>query len=150
MYHLGESEAERILTLEKTIRIKLHWQRDEHGNWFVRVPVECKETRNLEWYARYNPLSGNYTSILFWQKQTIIRRLDIGKSHQNPDGTRVGRLHKHRLTDKYGDRVAYEPPEMSLVDDMVTTLGKFLEECNVEPRVNMLAPPTLQQDGLGI
>lgn len=147
---LSEADSERILQLDKWIEEKFTWRRDDNGNWYVRVPVACIEQQMLEWYARFNPRTGNFTSILFWQKQTNLRRLDVGKLHPNPDGSRVGRVHKHRLSDVHGNQLAYEPPEMSLQDDLVTTLRKFLTECNIECRVDLIAPPSSFQRSSGL
>jgi len=140
-YSLTEAEAERILGLPKWIEAELRWLENEHGDWIMRTPVLADEQMPLTWYARFNPRTGNYTSILFWQ-QINLRRLDIGKRHHNPDCRDIGRIHKHRWTEAARNHVAYEPEEMSQNDDVLTTLQKFLAECGIALRVSLRHPPT--------
>lgn len=103
----------------------------------------------LEWYARFNPRTGNYTSILFWNRINL-RRLDVGKIHHNPNCQDVGRIHKHSWTDVYHDHIAYEPGEMSRGDDISTVLKRFLVESRIELRVALRNPPVTDQMDLGV
>jgi len=148
-YPLTEAEAERILQLPKWIDTEPQWQQNEYGDWIMRVPVLADEQVPLEWYARFNPRTGNYTSILFWQRINL-RRLDVGKLHHNPDCQNVGRIHKHCWTDAARNHVAYEPAEMARNDEVMTTLQKFLAECGITLRVALRNPPTTYQRDLGL
>jgi hypothetical protein len=148
-YSLTEAEAERILHLPKWVDTELQWRQNENGDWIMRAPVLADEQIPLTWYVRFNPRTGNYTSILFWQ-QINLRRLDVGKRHHNPDCRDVGRMHKHRWTDAVRDHMAYEPGEMSQQDDVGTTLQKFLAECEVALRVPLYNPPAASQRDLGL
>ncbi|MGH8191833.1 MAG: DUF6978 family protein, partial [Rhodanobacteraceae bacterium] len=41
-----------------------------------------------------------------------IYGLDLGKDHHNPQCNQVGEKHKHRWTDQYRDKEAYEPRDI--------------------------------------
>ncbi len=148
-YTLTEAEAERILHLPKWIEAELQWRQNEYGDWMMRVPVLANEQLPLQWYVRFNPRTGNYTAILFWQ-HINLQRLDVGKRHHNPDCQDVGHIHKHRWTDAAQNRVAYEPEEMSRDDDAMTTLQKFPAECGITLRVALHNPPHGSQRDLGL
>lgn len=139
---IDEAGAERILALPKWIEEDLLWATDGE-NTITTASVFAEEQIPLTWYTRYNPRTGIYTSILFWHR-TCLRRLDVGKLHRNPPPIRdvVGRIHKHRWTDAARDKLAYEPPEMSLSDSVAETLKKFLVECNIELRSELRNPPS--------
>ena len=147
-YQLTEAEAERILQLPKWVEAEPEWRQNENGDWTARVPVLATEQMTLEWYARFNPRTDNYTSILFWHRINL-RRLDVGKIHHNPDCQNVGRIHKHGWTDAVHDHIAYEPLEISSNEDVSTTLKKFLLECRIELRVVLRNPPSTYQMDLG-
>lgn len=146
-YRIDKIEAERILQLSKWIETDPVWLQD-NGHWSFRLPVWSVEQQPLEWYARYNPRNGIYTSILFWH-HVNLRRLDVGKIHHNPDCHDIGRMHKHRLTDANHNRDAYEPLEVLVSDDVVTVLGKFLGECQIELRSTLQQPPASYRRDLG-
>ena len=42
-----------------------------------------------------------------------IYALDIGKDHHNPECERVGEKHKHRWTERYKDKLAYVPHDIT-------------------------------------
>lgn len=149
---MGSRHTSQIRVIEAEIdrlAAQLWWQQNEYGDWIMRVPVVADEQVPLEWYARFNPRTGNYTSILFWQRINL-RRLDVGKLHHNPDGQNVGRIHKHRWTDAARHHVAYEPAEMARNDEVMTTLQKFLAECGITLRVALRNPPATYQRDLGL
>ena len=133
----------------KLIETEPQWQQNENGDWVTRVSVLSAEQLPVEWYARFNPRTRNYTSILFWHRINL-RRLDGGKLHHNPDCQNVGRIHKHRWADATHNHFAYEPPEMAHSDDVVTILERFLDECGVALRVALRNPPVTSQRDLGL
>ena len=85
--------------------------------------------------------------ILRYAHRENIRRLEFNKPHGNP-GTLpkqvVGKLHKHKWTDAYGDEWAYEPTDIENPWDPRRSLGNFLSECNIEFKADQLGSLQVQ------
>ena len=141
---LSEAEVERIIDLPKRITGSNQWRRQEDGNWYMELPVEAPEQWPLRLYGRFNPRTGNYTFILFCGRLNL-RRLDVGKHHHNPECEDVGTPHKHRWTDRFRDKWAYEPAEMNNGDPIGDTFANFLAECNITLEGRFVEPPQVYQ-----
>jgi hypothetical protein len=137
---LSEAEAERIIDLPKRISEHNSWEQRDDGNWYTEMPVEAEEQLPLHLYGRFNPRTGNYTFVLFYGRVSL-RRVDVGKRHHNPECDNVNTPHKHRGTDRFRDRWAYEPSEMGDTDSIRDTFVKFLTECNVNLEGRFVEPP---------
>jgi hypothetical protein len=72
-----------------------------------------------------------------------VRRLDVRDSHTNPDEERerwVLRTHKHRFTDRWGDRWAYTPDDLPPTQDGGEVTAEeyrevfeaYCRECNID------------------
>jgi hypothetical protein len=135
-----ETEAERIITLPKRILGQIQWRQKDDGNWYMEMPIEAEEQLPLQLYGRFNPRTRNFVFILFY-KQINLCRLDVGKSHHNPDCANVGTVHKHKWADRFQDKWAYGPSEIGLTDSMHQVFIKFMLECNVTVEAKFIAPP---------
>src|SRR5690349_14209395 len=62
----------------------------------------------------YNAEAQTLSYALIHRGVGRIYGLDLGKNHRNPsDGTLVGEKHKHPWTDKYRDKEAYVPDDIT-------------------------------------
>jgi hypothetical protein len=76
-----------------------------------------------------------------------IYALDLGKGHRNPDGVRVGDPHKHRWSEQFKDKEAYEPIDVTAAaDDPVQAWQQFCQEAKIEHQGRMHPPPPVQGD----
>ena len=141
---LSEAEAERIIGLPKRISGQNDWQQQDDGNWYTEMPVETEEQLPLRLYGRFNPRTSNYTLILFCGRLNL-RRVDVGKRHHNPECDNMGTPHKHRWSDRFRDKWAYEPPEMEDADSIGDTFAKLLAECNITLDGRFVEPPQAYQ-----
>ena len=137
---LSEAEVERIINLPKRITEHNQWREGDDGSWYMEVPIEAEEQLPLRLYGRFNPRTANYTFILFCGRLNL-RRLDVGKRHHNPECDDVGSPHKHRWTDRFRDKWAYEPPEMENKSSICDTFTTFLAECNIALEGRFAEPP---------
>lgn len=144
---LSEAEAERIITLPKGIIGPNQWRQGDDGNWYMEMPVQVEEQLPLRLYGRFNPRTGNYSFILFFGRLNL-RRLDAGKRHHNPECDNVGTIHKHKWTDRFRDKWAYEPSEMNSNVSITESFDRFLTECKVTLEGRFAAPPQALQGRL--
>jgi len=137
---LMESEADHILALPKQILEDIRWK-EEEGQWYMEVPVEAPEDWPLRLYGRFNPRTGHCTFILFCGRQNL-RRLDAGKRHHNPECDNTTPFHKHKWTDRFRDKWAYDVSPVSSISD---AFHLFVEECNIQLHGSFKAPPSAYQ-----
>ncbi len=75
-----------------------------------RVSVESDEGYPIFVKGSYNKLIQTLTYVLIHRQFGRIYGLDLAKDHRNPDGQRVGEIHKHRWDETFRDKQAYCPP----------------------------------------
>ena len=137
-----QAEAERVLTMTKTIGENVIW-RSQPGRtprWRFDVSIA---TYGVEEPLR---LVGNYGkgswSFALLMSNAPIRRCDCSsKGHINPGGVIIAEPHKHRWDDVHRDREAYVPEDIDF-SDVNQAFFDFLAECNVTfvGRYNPLMP----------
>jgi hypothetical protein len=137
---LSEAEAERIIGMPKRIVGSSQWRKRGDGNWYMEMPVEAEEQLPLRLYGRFNPRTGNYTFIFFCG-EVNLRRLDVGKRHHNPECEDIGEVHKHKWTNRFRDKWAYEPVEVRTTDPIAMAFGIFLNECSIALEGRFVGPP---------
>lgn len=81
--------------------------------WSFRVPVATDHGWPLFIHGSFNPKTKSLSFVLVLQSEGRIYGLDMGKSHRNPQGKQVGRVHKHSWTESYRDKVAYVPADIT-------------------------------------
>jgi len=111
------------------------------------MPVRAEEQLPLRLYGRFNPRTGNYTFI-FFHGRLNLRRLDVGKRHHNPECDNVGSVHKHKWTDRFRDKWAYEPSDIQDSASIRENLLKFLAQCNITLDGHFVEPPQIYQGRL--
>ena len=63
----------------------------------------------------------------------VLARLDFGgPGHRNPDGEEIGSPHLHVYREGFGDKWAFELPDVfSQTEDQFRLLQEFMEYCNI-------------------
>ncbi len=61
----------------------------------------------------FNPYSGKLSFTLLRQGTGRIYGLDLGAGHRDPKGETIEGTHKHRWTEQYRDKQAYDPPDIT-------------------------------------
>ncbi len=147
-----------IIVTDATKRIEgdISWSHDpQHsGAQEFRVPVHSDEGYPIFLVGRYNDAMGKLSYVVVHQSAGRIYGLDLGAKHRNPappeggprqllDGT-----HKHYWRERYGDKWAYEPPDIT--ESWERPLAVWQQFCS-EARIDhqgQLQPPTAQGEFL--
>ena len=134
----------------KLINEDILWQRDEDHPLTMqfRVAMISKVRYPIRVIGSYNPATQALTYALIHSQVGRIYALDMGKGHQNPSGSRVGRTHKHRWNEVYHDKEAYEPDDITaLANDPVAVWKQFCNEARVTHSGVMYLQFPLQGEG---
>lgn len=130
---LADVEVEAILTAPKEVGGHIRWRREDTrkgARWKFEARVFVVDGPQVL-HLRGNVGSRSYGFSLLYGS-TVVRRFDMStSSHLNPDGTRIEGPHKHRWTEKYGDRIAYVPNDIDWSDPNEALWG-FLSECQIK------------------
>ena len=133
----SEEEIDQIIDLRKWIEQDIEWIQEE-GYFRFRVPVLCEEDYALRLIGVLTEKTGYYRYNLLLGEQPA-RMLHVGKAHHNPDCAMVGRRHKHKWTDAYGQDWGYEPKDID-ASDLQRAFETFLQECRIECRGRFVRP----------
>ena len=111
-----------------------------------RVGVESTNGWPLFVNGRYNPVAATLTYVLVLKTTGRIYSLDLGKDHHNPRCEQVGEKHKHRWSERYGDKEAYVPDDVNApVSDPVAVWDQFCAEARIRHDGKMNRP-TIQEE----
>ena len=142
---LTDSEFEAILEDEtKRVRGDITWRKDEDHSPAreFRVKIESASGWPLFVKGRYNPAAGTLTYALILKTAGRIYALDLGKDHHNPQCEQVGEKHKHRWSERYGDKEAYVPVDVNApASDPVAVWKEFCAEARIRHKGRMERPP---------
>ena len=145
---LTDSEFEAILEDEtKRVRGDVTWREDEDHSPAreFRVEVESASGWPLFVKGRYNLAAGTLTYALILKTAGRIYALDLGKDHHNPQCEQVGEKHKHRWSERYGDKEAYVPDDVNApASDPVAVWKEFCAEACIRQDGRMNPPPAIQ------
>ena len=117
---LSDAEFDAILTdCTKLIEGDIVWQEDEDHSPSLEFKVEIATAGGWPLFMKgtYNPLVPAISYALISKTSGRIYALDLGKGHKNPDGGRVGDTHKHRWSEEFKDKDAYEPGDITATPD---------------------------------
>ena len=131
----------------KHIQADVVWREDEDHSPAreFRATVESANGWPLFVKGRYNALAGTLTYALILTTTGRIYGLDMGKDHHNPQCEQVGEKHKHRWSERYGDKEAYVPDDVSApVSDPVAVWKEFCDEARIRHDGRMQPPPPTQ------
>ena len=132
----------------KRIDGDIEWVEDEY-----RSPARCfraKVDSTAGWgllvHGRYNPLAETLSYTLFLNTEGRIYGLDMGKEHHNPQCDHVGDPHKHRWSERYRDKEAYVPKDITApISDPVSVWKQFCAEAGIDHNGQMQSPPALNE-----
>lgn len=141
---LRQEDFESILADAKTIDGDIIWQEDEDHSPAVefRADVHSTDDWTLFVCGSYNTLLHLLSYVLILTGTGRIYALDLGKDHRNPDGTHTGDKHKHRYDERYRDKVAYVPEDITATaSEPLKVWQQFCQEAKIIHNGVMHAPP---------
>jgi hypothetical protein len=147
---LTESEFATILDDgSKRIEGDIAWAEDEDHSPASEFRAEVRSAAGWPLFVRgsYNAHARTLTFALILKTEGRIYALDIGKDHHNPQCDQVGEKHKHRWTQRYRDKEAYVPADISAaVDDPRGLWVEFCREARITHNGALGAPPFRQPE----
>lgn len=149
---MGLTDAEYASILEdetKRVQDDITWKKDEDHSpaWEFRVDVESSTGWPLLVKGRYNAPARTLTYALILKTAGRICGLDLGKDHHNPQCNQVGEKHKHRWSERYGDKEAHVPQDVTApVSDPVAVWKEFCAEVRIRHDGRMQQPPPRQRE----
>jgi hypothetical protein len=147
---LSDAEFDAILTdRTKLIEGDIVWQEDEDHSPSVEFKKEIITAGGWSLFMKgtYNPLVPALSFVLISMSSGRIYALDLGRAHKNPDGTRVGDTHKHRWSEAFKDKQAYEPDDITAnPNDPIQAWQQFCQEATIKHNGRMYPPPPVQGD----
>ena len=129
----------------KTIMGDIAWSNDvDHSPaQEFSAKVKCSSAYRLSIEGYYNPLAGKLSYAIIIRGEARIYALDLGADHRNPDGIRVGEIHKHRWCEGYRDKWAYVPKDITETwNKPIGVWHQFCIEANLSHSGKMLQPST--------
>src|SRR5882762_601599 len=115
----------------KQINEDIIWRKDEDHSPAVEFRVSMASQARYSIFVKgsCNLAARTLTYALIHSSFGRIYALDMGKDHHNPSCFNVGRKHKHRWTEKFRDKDAYVPEDITaLVSDPVAIWLQFCKE----------------------
>ncbi len=147
---LSNAEFEAILAdTSKCIDANIVWQEDEDHSPCVGFRAEVSSEAGWPLFVKgsYNCLIGALSYVMILQTDGRIYGLDLGKDHHNPQCDQIGRIHKHRWTEKFRDKEAYRPEDITRpANDPVGVWSEFCAEAGLRHNGVMNVPSFNQGD----
>jgi hypothetical protein len=144
----AQSEFEALLlNPTKQVEGDISWAEDEDHSPAVEFRAEVRSDVGypLHLIGRYNLVAKTLSFGLVYRQVGSVYRLDLGKDHQNPDSSRVGRKHKHKYREGYADKWAYQPPDITAeIDDVPLVWRQFCAEASIVHTGDIAKPPAYQ------
>jgi len=132
---MKQGEFEAILKdSTKSIPNRIQWSGDEdHYPCFeFSADIESQLGYPIVLKGSYNPEALTLTFAVIHRKFGRIYGLDLGKSHKNPDQTRVGEKHKHTWKEECRDKSAYVPEDITIgISDIEGVWDQFCKEAKI-------------------
>ena len=125
-----------VILNDKSKRIdrNIEWCEDEDHS--PAREFRCEIFSDAKWplivRGRCNPLAGTLSFSIILNPVGRIYALDMGKDHHNPECHRVGEMHKHKWTEKYRDKEAYVPEDITeSISNPAAVWRQFCAEANI-------------------
>ena len=135
---LTNNEFASILAdVSKYIDGDIDWSKDEDHSpaWQFRAEIKSNAGWPLFVKGRYNFLAGSLNYALILRTEGRVYALDLGKDHHNPQCEQVGEKHKHRWSERYRDKEAYVPDDITApATDPASVWNQFCAEARIEHR----------------
>ena len=119
------------------------WQEDEDHSPCVEFRAEVQSAAGWPLFVRgsYNPLIPALSYVLILKTAGRVYGLDLGKDHHNPQCNQVGEKHKHVWTERFRDKEAYVPADITAsASDPVAVWGQFCVEAEITHNGTMFPP----------
>ena len=132
----------------KRIEGNITWVEDEDHSpaWIFRADVESAVGWPLFVQGRYNSLANTLTYVLILKTTGRIYGLDLGKDHHNPQCDQTGDKHKHTWSERYRDKEAYVPGDITApASKPVEVWKQFCREAGIE-HSGLLRQPPMQME----
>lgn len=143
---LTNAEFAAILEDAKRIEGDIGWSADEDRSpsLIFRAEIESAGGWPLFVQGRYNQLARTLTYALILKSEGRIYALDMGRDHHNPQCNQTGKKHMHRWSERYKDKEAQIPDEVTAsVDDPVAVWRQFCREAHIQHNGIMNLPRKL-------
>jgi hypothetical protein len=130
-----QTEFETLINDEtKRIVEDISWAEDEDHSPVLEFRVEVESDPGWPLFVRgsYNPRANTLTYALVHRGSGRIYALDLGKDHHNPSCENVGEKHKHRWTELFRDKEAYNPADITAA---ASQPGKVWSEFCAEAKI---------------
>jgi len=141
---LTQQEFEVILEdTSKVIHGDIEWIEDEDHSPSVEfiATIESESGWPLFVKGTYNTRIRALSFSVVYHRSARIYGLDLGKRHRNPDGKEVGETHKHRWTEAFRDKSAYEPEDITATaDEPLKVWAQFCLEFHLSHNGKMIRP----------
>ncbi len=145
---MTEAEFATILgDTSKTIAGDIDWKDDEDHSPAVEFQVNIDSANGWPLLLRgsYNGLAQTLTFAVIHRGAGRIYALDLGKDHRNPTGELVGETHKHTWTERFRDKNAYAPPDITAgPDEPLLVWEQFCKEAIIHHNGTLKRPPPTQ------
>ena len=133
---LSDADFSSILSdASKRIEGDIAWKEDR-GHlpaWTFRAAVQSEVGWPLFVHGSYNPRTQRLSYALIWRTEGRIYGLDMGKIHRNPQGERIGRKHKHSWSERFRDKRAYVPDDITAsAADPAAVWRQFCVEARIQ------------------
>lgn len=142
---LPDAEFQALLDDDsKTIEGDIDWSSDEDHSPAVEFFVTVSSAGEYPLVIRgsYNHQIQALTFAMIHRGIGRIYALDLGKDHRNPNGIRVGPKHKHSWIERFRDREAYVPNDITApATDPLKVWEQFCAEAKITHTGTMHAPP---------
>ena len=140
-----ESDLSALLAdTSKTIAGDISWAEDEDHSPSLEFRAEITSQAGYPLFVRgsFNPLAQTLTFAIIHASSRRVYALDLGKDHHNPSCTNVGEKHKHRWTDRFRDKDAYVPDDITQpAMDPLAVWKEFCAEARITHSGVLTAPP---------
>jgi hypothetical protein len=148
---LTDPEFNGILDDEsKRIVGNIEWAEDEDHSVSVEFRAEVLSDAGYPLFVRgsYNRAIDALTYAVISKTDGRIYALDLGKDHRNADtGQLVGTKHKHRWTERFKDKVAYVPLDITEpANNPVGVWTQFCIEAKIRHEGELQGVPAFQPE----
>ncbi len=127
----------------------IRWITDEDHSHCVEFRAEISSAGGWPLFIKgtYNPLIPALSYSLILKTVGRIYGLDLGKAHHNPQCIQMGDCHKHRWSEEFRDKEAYEHLDITATaGDPVAVWKEFCAEAGLVHTGRMLPPPPHTDD----
>ncbi len=131
----------------KRIGADIAWREDEDHSPSVEFRVEVQSDAGWPLFVRgsYNPLIPALSYVLIMPNVGRVYGLCLGKDHHNPQCNQVGETHKHRWNERFRDKEAYAPTDITAsASEPVKVWQQFCVEAKI-CHAGKMQPPSPQQ-----